>query len=172
MRSLKMLSYIFFSFSDLNNFKVFEVLHYLLPPGNRYRLKTSSGSSMYKPSIQDSISAMFLVVTTEAEVKEKLYRRSEECKSKGSTLQPLIIIVLECGIVNACFTNIDDILYKHHSVLSALNSCFSIFHVLNLSYPRECHNVWYFIQHYLYNIKTKYDKPVSCVANLMGSINV
>lgn len=65
----------------------------------------------------------------------------------GTPLQPKEIIVY-----------FDTIKYKVFTVLRAIDVCFKIIHLFNLEYPVESCAVWLFIQKYLYNIKTKFDK--------------
>lgn len=87
---------------------------------------------------------------------------------RGETLQPLIVAV-GYNICDATFyVYYDEIKYKLPSFLTSLNTCFKIFQVLNLKYPRDCTEVWTFIQRYFYCIKLKEDQispNILCLIN-------
>lgn len=63
---------------------------------------------------------------------------------------------------------IDDKKLKFPTFLSCLDTCFKVFHVLNLEYSKYSYGVWLFIQLYFYDIKTKYDKNISNVSGLIS----
>lgn len=62
-------------------------------------------------------------------------------------------------------------LYQVPTALMAIDVCFKIFHVFNVSYPPESEQIWYVIQLSLYKFSTKYDKQISYVMPIINSLN-
>ncbi|KAF0685514.1 Uncharacterized protein FWK35_00033976, partial [Aphis craccivora] len=55
------------------------------------------------------------------------------------------------------------------SALKAIDICFKSFFVFNLHYTPQCEQIWYFIQTFIYEITTKFDK--NCSPNVTTLIN-
>lgn len=78
--------------------------------------------------------------------------------SSSLTIQPVVIVVGDdIYQIKEFFIYFDNILFKLPSFLETLSSCFKIFQVLNLHYPKACQGVWLFIQKYFFEITTKFD---------------
>lgn len=61
-------------------------------------------------------------------------------------IQPCVIIVGETLQTAKNYVLFENVEYKLHSVLAAVDMCFKIIHVMNLVvYPPEAYNTWMFI---------------------------
>lgn len=85
----------------------------------------------------------------------------------GLTLQPYVVIINSTEI----FTVVNNIYYKLETPLKALDICFKIFFALNVHYPAESEQVWFFIQKYFYEINLKSDKSILSVQTLMNDLS-
>lgn len=155
---------------DLSIISVLKLLHNLLPPTTRLKYKINERNINWKPSIQDSINGMLMFVETESSIEEHISNFSLEHKQKNLTLQPIVIIVMKNELPIKFFVRIDSITYIQHNILSSIDLCFKAFHVFNLSYPKQSHNVWLFMQKQFYHIKTQYDTPISAVSSLLTDL--
>ena len=113
---------------------------------------------------------MLLFIETEHSLEEQVSNISMDQKNKNLTLQPIIIVLMHSEEPVKFFVRVDATTYIQHTILAAVDLCFKIFHVFNLSYPRQSHNVWTFIQKQFYGITTKYDQPISAVSNLLTEV--
>lgn len=75
----------------------------------------------------------------------------------GLTVQPYVAIVGNQDAISY-YTVINDIYYKLETPIKALDICFKSFHALNLQYPQEAEQIWWFIQDYFFNISDKSKK--------------
>lgn len=85
----------------------------------------------------------------------------------GLTLQPYIVIVGSTEI----FTVVNNIYFKLETPLKALDICFKTFFSLNIHYPAESEQVWFFIQKYFYDIHLKSDKNILSVQALISDLS-
>jgi len=86
-------------------------------------------------------------------------------------LQPYIVFVETDGQVTSFYVVINKYFYKVESALKAIDVCFKSFFAFHLNYTPECEQVWCFIQKYMYDIKTKYDKSFQAVNNMIHDLN-
>ncbi|KAK4881552.1 hypothetical protein RN001_004871 [Aquatica leii] len=71
-----------------------------------------------------------------------------------SSIQPCIGIIGEHILYpKEIYVYWDNIKFRFHNILRALDVCFMIFFVFNFSYPKESEAVWQLINKYFYNIK-------------------
>lgn len=143
---------------------IFLLLHVILRPS----LKRKLTNVVYRSTIKDSQKSFLLHAVTVNDVQNQLEQYKTALFKRGETLQPLIIAV-GLNISDATFyVYYDEIKYKLPSFLTSLDTCFKIFHVLNLKYPCDCTEVWYFVQRYFYCIKRKEDQispNILCLIN-------
>lgn len=97
------------------------------------------------------------------------YRRV--CSERKVTFQPLIVCVGVPDKILASYIVIDDIKYMVPSLLRAVDVIFKVFHVLDCQYPASCQPVWTFIQKYIFEIDSKFDKHFASVNKLICSLN-
>lgn len=102
---------------------------------------------------------------------KELTRRKETCLRYSLTEQPLPVIVGPsiCNIV-ASYVIVNDIRYTAETPLKAIDTCFKIYHTLNAKYPLEAEVPWTFIQTYVYEIHSQYDKKYVSVNTLIADI--
>jgi len=58
------------------------------------------------------------------------------------------------------YTVINDIYYKLETPIKALDTCFKSFHALNLQYPQEAEQIWWFIQDFFFKITDESKKKL------------
>lgn len=88
------------------------------------------------------------------------------------TLQPFIVIVGQnLRNIDSYYVVVDDVLYKLDNILSAIDTCFKIFMVLDARYPTESEQVWLFLQQYIYKQETQYDKIIKSVIEFREEID-
>lgn len=89
----------------------------------------------------------------------------------GTRLQPILIVVGQTlANITAAYIQIDNIRYKLRTSIAALDACLKAYHALDAVYPSECKAVWYFVQHYFYNLYLKEDENICRVASLISSL--
>lgn len=89
----------------------------------------------------------------------------------GARLQPILIVVGQTlGNITATYIQIDNVRYKPRTPVAALDACLKAYHALDAVYPLECKAVWYFVQHYFYNLYLKEDENIPRVASLISSL--
>lgn len=72
----------------------------------------------------------------------------------GSTVQPYVVIVGNDDVDNPThyYTIINDTQYQLETAIKAVDVCFKLYHVLNLEYPPEAEQVWYFLEYYFFEM--------------------
>jgi hypothetical protein len=89
------------------------------------------------------------------------------------TVQPYIAIVgniEDASSVLNYYTIIDNIYYKLETPIKALDICFKSFNALNLNYPPEAEQVWWFIQDYFFEIANVHKKKFVAVQTLIKDL--
>lgn len=87
------------------------------------------------------------------------------------TAQPLTVLVGETlQSITAAYVCINDLRYRFDSPLKAIDICFKSFFALNAKFPIESEQVWVFIQKYVFQICTKWDKDFASVNTLIAEI--
>jgi hypothetical protein len=64
------------------------------------------------------------------------------------------MIITVGSIINltAFYVIVNNVKYESTSLSNAVNLCFQIFFALDAKYPVDSEMVWYFLQHYIYDI--------------------
>lgn len=87
------------------------------------------------------------------------------------TLQPYIIVVgPTLSEISSFFVSVDKVLYNTESAFKAIDTCFKIFHVLNIKYPAASNHIWLLIQRELYDFTTKYDNTPSNILEIINAL--
>lgn len=87
------------------------------------------------------------------------------------TLQPYIIVVgPTLAEISSFFVSVDKILYNVTSAFKAIDTCFKMFHVLNIEYPSASNHIWLLIQRELYSFTTKHDKNPSYILEIISAL--
>lgn len=66
-----------------------------------------------------------------ADVEHAVQQRRDKCAERGTILQPFLIVVVEETTVKSVYVSIYHSLYKVHSVLKRIDTCFNVFHMMN-----------------------------------------
>ncbi|XP_035701856.1 uncharacterized protein LOC118433733 [Folsomia candida] len=86
--------------------------------------------------------------------------------SESERRQPFVICVgnLANLEIKDVFVMLERKLIKSPTMMSAVDLCFKLFHVLKLKFPDECYPVWSFFDHCVYQIKEIVSPPASVLA--------
>lgn len=92
-------------------------------------------------------------------MEPKLQKRKEKLESFGLTLQPMVITIGLIINLSAFYVIVNNVKYESTSLINAVNLCYQIFFALDAQYPVDSEMVWYFLQHYIYDINSpKYSR--------------
>ena len=91
---------------------------------------------------------------------DALKRVEAEAAATATNVQPLIVNVLD---TEDYYVVVDSYKYVFPSAVRALDILFKLTMVFNLAYSREAKNFLLFIQRFVFDIKTKYDKLSPCI---------
>lgn len=107
----------------------------------------------------------------EADIQREIEIFRNEKLKYGLTVQPFIVVVGTISNPEKIFLFINNTKFIAQTFLKALDACFKTHMVLNTQYNFECHQVWEFIQIYIYGIKTSYDKRFKATLTLIAELN-
>lgn len=82
-------------------------------------------------------------------------------------MQPFVAYV---EATEKVFVLVDECMYECSSVLHAIDSVFKVCMAYLVDFNFECSHIWEFLQIYIYEIKTKYDKNCKNTLTLMSSL--
>ena len=158
---------IYFSFlTDANYCCILYLLHGVLIPRS-YEVKCSSYKKIHiRPSIKDSQNSFILFGNTVEEAESLLLQLTEKNKS----IQPFIIVIGNMFDPQTVLVYFDNIRFKFHSVLHAVDVCFKIYHLFDLEYHLASNMVWTFLQKFFYNIHLKTDKSYNMLSILLTEL--
>ena len=131
--------------SDL---KLFHSLMFLLPPLNR-----RIGHKTQRSSIIEAQEAFIHSLSSEDNIKDMLEEKQKEAKISGKSMQPIIIIKDD-----KYFVCLNHAIYEVLSLVKAFDILFKISMAFNLEYSTENKNILLFLQKYVFEISTPYDK--------------
>ena len=134
----------FFVIIDNVNFCYFKLLHAILPPSSNM----VKGKRL-KYTIADSQVAFTIEVSSASEIENLNVDRS----------QPTICAVGTKFNFKQFIVLFDASQFVFKTCLSAVDFCFKIFNIYNLSYVEKCTNVWVFVQHFCYDLPIKNKNP-------------
>ena len=160
-----MIAYFYYIFSyfaeNFNDMNLVRGLIHLLPG-----VTSKVGGKTRKPSTVEAQNALIKIVDSETDITAVMDEQVNSASADNKTLQPRIICVVSGETVCSSNVIINDVMYKLPTVIKALDITFKSHMTLNACYSKETHNFYTFLQKYVYQISTKYDKLNSCVANL------
>lgn len=99
--------------------------------------------------------------------------KTKKAQQLGQNLQPYMIFVQDSELENNItdfYVIINNHFFKLESALKAVDICFKSFFSLNLNYPKESAQVWYFIQKFFFEIETKFDKNYQNINNIIHDL--
>lgn len=156
-----------FNFSDEKNTVLFYLLHAIFVPTFRKVTRDNNGRvNQIKHSIKDSQNSFMVFKNSVCEIEEYITLRRNE----KNPIQPFILIVGSPLHPREIIVFFDCIKYKVFSILNAIDVCFKLINLFNLEYPTESSIAWLFIQKYLYNLNTKFDKPYHTLGQILSDL--
>lgn len=89
-----------------------------------------------------------------------IWRRFE---TQSNRKQPFVICVGDLSniVIKDVFVMVERKLIRSASLITAVDFCFKIFHVLKLQFPDECFPIWSFFDHCVYQTKEIRTPPKS-----------
>lgn len=146
------------------------LLNSVILPTSRFSVE--KGGSKRKVTIKDAQESFTLRINTITDFEPRLEELRTKHFNKGIKLQPIIVVVgCSADQLTDYYVYFDKFCQKNESYLACLDTCFKIFHVLGLEYPQASYGPWYFLQRYIFEIETKYDKHLPSVSSLMAYLN-
>ncbi|XP_060857757.1 uncharacterized protein LOC132935282 [Metopolophium dirhodum] len=123
--------------------------------------------SVWRPSKVEQAAAFITFIPDVGELKTLHNSKIEKALQFGLTLQPYVVIVGSTEI----FTVVNNIYFKLKTPLKGLDVCIKTFFSLNVHYPAESEQVWFFIQKYFYDINLKSYKNILSVQTLINDLS-
>lgn len=84
---------------------------------------------------------------------------------------PLMVIGTTIGEPSKYYVVAFEIIHEFQTFPAAFDDLFKTFFVLNISYPAYVEGLYLFIQKFLYGIKTKSDRVIASVEDLIASLD-
>ncbi|CAH1170794.1 unnamed protein product [Phaedon cochleariae] len=120
--------------------------------------KSKKPANHWKPSKIEVKNGFILHVKEFSDLENELTILAQRYETFGLTAQPIPVIVGENLNGSEYFVCVGNLKYKVDIVLKAVDLCFKIYFATNTQYPKECEAASIFIQWYLFDIKTSFDK--------------
>lgn len=150
-----MVLHIFFKIIDGVCAAVFHLLQTLLPNNKQKNMSDLSKPNKRKAygnfTTKESQDAFIAVWET-----EDIY---EKCYNVNSSVPPYISIIGTMLNPTAIFCNIENIMYKMHSLPKAIDICFKAYHLFSLECSPAARIMWQFINIQFYHIKNNTTYP-------------
>jgi len=144
------------------------LLHAIFAPTSKKVTKDHTGKkSLVKYTIKDSQNSFMIFKNSVCELEEYI----NVWRNEKNPIQPLILTVGTPVNPQEIIVFFDSIKYKIFSILSGIDICFKLFHLLNLEYPVESCFIWLFIQKFFYNINTKFDAPCHTLGQILSDLS-
>ncbi|KAF2887458.1 hypothetical protein ILUMI_18715, partial [Ignelater luminosus] len=133
---------------------IFWALHgYFVPTAKVTRKDSSGRKSVTKFTIKDSQESFVFVGKSHQQIEEHVRHLKT---LKESTIQPFILCVgNDITSVKDIYLYFNDIKYSFCSFLHAVDICFKLCYVFDLSFPSACTMFWNFIESFFFEIKSK-----------------
>lgn len=126
------------------------LLHAVLKP--RGYITQKGSKRRQKPTIADSQHRMFISVDKKEDATSCIRSVIETFKTAEKPMTPFVLSIAQ-SYYEVVIS--EDVRFQFALFKEALCACFQIICILlKEQYPIECETVWYFIQRYLYEIKT------------------
>ncbi|XP_037822341.1 uncharacterized protein LOC119610973 isoform X1 [Lucilia sericata] len=156
--------------TDTQDFIYTILLNAVLPSGARF--KNQNGKCVKRVTIADSKESLVLRLTSINDYKQQIDAVISKYYSADLTIQPFIIVEgISDTHINSFYVYFNNNLLKFNTFIKCLDTCFKIFHILSLRYPKACLEPWLFIQTYFYNIERQFDVKTVNLTSLMSFLN-
>lgn len=123
------------------------------------------------PSKIEMVQSCFLYAKTFGELQTKMTDRKAKLNRLGLPILPLIGAIGDSfGDLQRNFVIINNIFYEFPSLIDAVDACIKIFIGLKSEYPPEGNNFWAFIQKFVYQIETPWNKNTMAINCLWSDL--
>lgn len=141
----------------------FFLMHHILKPVSRPTIKHNNKRIFKKWTILDSQNSFVVVGETLESAEYQITLK----KSINLPIQPFLVIIGDLNSPKEILVYFDDIRYRFFNVLKAIDCCFEIFFVFNLTFPETSQVFWQFLQQYFYDVKTEHDGEFPSIYSIM-----
>lgn len=123
------------------------------------------------PSKLETVQSCFLYAKTFSALQTKMTERKVKLNNLSLPILPLIGAIGESfGDLQRNFVIINNIFYEFPSLIDAVDACFKIFIALRSEFPPEGVNFWTFIQKFVYQIDTPWNKGTMAIHCLWSDL--
>ncbi|XP_031345111.1 uncharacterized protein LOC116172107 isoform X2 [Photinus pyralis] len=144
------------------------LLPYLVPPKGRSR----KGKDHWKATTLECQQSLILHAKIPADIDALIEEKINTGKEANATVQPYIIILGPSLLeIDCAYLVLDSVRYRFTDTLRAFEICFKAFHACNLYYPFQCEHLYMLVQLCLFKIKTKWDKVVPYIMDLVVALD-
>ena len=143
------------------------MLHCIIKPTTIAVEKKQNSKIHKKYSIADSQQSFLKIFKEPSDVQEFFANNKEHTQPFVFAFGESIYDIEKAEFYVYC----DNIKYKFNNFLRAFESCFKLYHIFNLTYPKESFNFWTFVQVFFFNINLKCDKKNATVKTTISMLN-
>lgn len=126
----------------------------------------------WRPPKKEVADSFISCLKDTSEIKPGLERKRTKYLSLNVKCQAIVFLVGADIDSLKGYVAIDDVIYFIESPIRSFDVCFKISHTLFANYPVESAHVWQFVQLYLYNLKTEWDKSYPSIPSLIADLEV
>lgn len=161
---------IILNFTDTQDYLICTLLNAVVP--STCRFKNASGENKRKITISDAHESFAVRVSSINDYQQKLNELVNKYFLESCTVQPFLIIEGNSSEdLTGFFIYFDGNLFQFDSFFACLDTCFKMFHVFSIDYPKACNPLWVFIQLYFFDINTISDCKSSNLTSLLNFMN-
>ncbi|KAJ8909691.1 hypothetical protein NQ315_011425 [Exocentrus adspersus] len=104
------------------------------------------------------------------DVETVIQRKKEKLNKLDVPIQPYVIVEGSGTTIRKVYVYINKQLFQVPTVLKAIDTCFQCYHVFNLRYQFESEHMWAFIQHSMYELRTKWDPTIPNILDIVNKV--
>lgn len=107
-----------------------------------------------------------MIIEFGEDIMDAVHKVAEDYKKD---FHPLMIIAITKGEPSKYYVVAFEIIHEFKTFVAAFDDLFKTFFVLNVCYPASAEGLYLFIQKFMYGIKTKTDRVIASVEDLIAS---
>lgn len=129
------------------------------------------GKNSWRVSIKDAEDSFILFCTEQNDILRKIEIQKKKSLDYKITYQPSIVAVGENQLnIKDFFIYYDGTILKFNNFISCLDTCFKIFYVFDLEYPKQCQLIWTFVQTFIYKINVNHSEKYSSLMRFINNL--
>ncbi|KAJ8911123.1 hypothetical protein NQ315_003298, partial [Exocentrus adspersus] len=152
---------------DYFHYLMVTLLASLLPCKARH---LCANKKQWKPRTVDSREGLILRAELPGDVETVIQRKKEKLNKLDVPIQPYVIVERSGTTIRKVYVYINEQLFQVSTVLKAIDTCFQCYHVFNLRYQFESEHMWAFIQHSMYELRTKWDSTIPNILDIVNKV--